>query len=352
MTTTAADVAACFESLRHGSHSFFAASFLLPKALRAPASALYAFCRMADDAIDLDEGGEQALAMLRERLDRAYASRPWPNPVDRAFSHVVLHYSIPHELPEALLEGFAWDAAHRRYQTIEELRAYAARVAGTVGAMMSLLMGARAPEVVARACDLGVAMQLTNIARDVGEDARAGRLYLPLTWLEEAGVDAGQWLSQPCYAPQLTQVVARLLESADELYARAAAGIRQLPLGCRPAIHAARLLYSEIGREVERRELDSVTGRAVVAKSRKVVLLAGALGATAWPRPSINVAALRETQFLVEAVAAHPIRETRAPIVLPSEAPWWDLGSRVEWVLQLFEQLDERQRVDRVAGDT
>ncbi len=90
---------------------------------------------------------------------------------DRVFADVVAKFSIPRELPEALLEGLAWDAEVRRYETLQDLGAYAARVAGSVGAMMTLVMGQRAPEIVGRACDLGVAMQLTNIARDVGEDA-------------------------------------------------------------------------------------------------------------------------------------------------------------------------------------
>ena len=99
----------------------------------------------------------------------------------------------------ALLEGFAW--GHRGAAATETLpddvQDYAARVAGTVGAMMAVLMGARSPEAVARACDLGVAMQFSNIARDVGEDARAGRIYLPLRWLAEAGIDPEAFLASP-----------------------------------------------------------------------------------------------------------------------------------------------------------
>ena len=97
----------------------------------------------------------------------------------------------------------AWPGTRevRRYETLQDLDAYAARVAGSVGAMMTLVMGQRAPEIVARACDLGVAMQLTNIARDVGEDARAGRLYLPLQWLREAGIDPDAWLAKPVFTP-------------------------------------------------------------------------------------------------------------------------------------------------------
>ena len=102
--------------------------------------------------------------------------------------------AIPAALPEALLEGLAWDAEGRSYETIDELFDYAARVAGAVGVMMALIMDVRSPQALARACDLGVAMQLTNIARDVGEDARLGRIYLPRQWLREAGIDADAWL--------------------------------------------------------------------------------------------------------------------------------------------------------------
>ena len=206
---SAADHAACRQHLRAGSRSFHAAALLLPDAVRAPATALYAFCRVADDAVDLgtgdpgtgDPGGSGGLGGMRERLALAYAGRPLADPVDRAFADVVAEFAIPRALPEALFEGFAWDAAARRYEDLAALRAYAARVAGTVGAMMALLMGVRDPAVLARACDLGVAMQLSNIARDVAEDARAGRLYLPLAWLREGGIDPEAWLARPGPSP-------------------------------------------------------------------------------------------------------------------------------------------------------
>ena len=114
-------------------------------------------------------------------------------------------------------------------------------------------MGQRAPDIVARACDLGVAMQLTNIARDVGEDARAGRLYLPLSWLRDAGIDPDTMAGEACFSPpEIAAIVQRLLDAADWLYGRATLGIAHLPLACRPGIYAARALYAEIGRELER----------------------------------------------------------------------------------------------------
>ena len=119
-----------------GRASFFAASLLLPRRVHEPASALYAFCRLADDAIDEVAGKGAALLTLRDRLERAYTGAPLPIAADRAFAAVVSKYAIPQALPEALLEGFGWDAQGRRYEDFADLQDYAARVAGTVGAMM------------------------------------------------------------------------------------------------------------------------------------------------------------------------------------------------------------------------
>ena len=168
--------------MRGGSKTFFAASLLLPARVRAPASALYAFCRLADDEIDLGSDPQRAMAGLHRRLDHVYAGRPQPIDADHALAAVVHRFAIPRAMLDALLDGFVWDTQGRRYETLEDVHAYGARVAGAVGAMMALVMGTRDSAALARACELGVAMQLTNIARDVGEDARNGRLYLPRAW--------------------------------------------------------------------------------------------------------------------------------------------------------------------------
>lgn len=249
---------------------------------------------------------------------------------------MIARFGIPRALPEALLEGFQWDAENRRYASLSALYAYSARVAGSVGAMMAVLMGARTPEMVARACDLGVAMQLTNVARDVGEDARVGRLYLPLDWLREAGIDPDAWLARPVFDPALGSVIRRLLCSADALYRRAGVGIARLPLACRPGMFAARFLYAEIGRELERRGLDSVSRRAVVPARRKVMQLSRALATAPLPLRAVSDPPLDETRFLVEAVIAAP---TPAVVV-----PTGRIENRVIWLLDLFERLERRQR--------
>ncbi|MFT3773512.1 MAG: phytoene/squalene synthase family protein [Minicystis sp.] len=290
--------------LRAGSKSFAAASLLLPGRVREPAAALYAFCRMADDAVDLSRDPD-AVAGLYRRVALAYAGTPFDSPVDRAFSAIALEHGIPRELIEALIEGFAWDAEGRRYATLSDLYAYAARVAGSVGAMMTVLMGPRSAETLARACDLGVAMQLTNIARDVGEDARSGRVYLPIAWLEEAGVEVDALIAHPRHSAALGSVVERLLARADDLYARGALGIPMLPPDCRAAIRAAGLIYADIGRAIARRGHDSVTGRAVVPGLRKLWLVVRAwLASDRQALGEGGAPALAETQFLVDAVPA------------------------------------------------
>ncbi len=337
-----ADFRACAEAIRHGSHSFHAAGRFLPARLRRPAHAIYAFCRLADDAVDeTDTGLDAAVGRLRARLDRAYAGRPADHPADRAFARTVEAFDLPRTLPEALIEGLAWDAEGRRYATLSSLTGYAARVAGAVGGMMAVLLGERSAPMLARACDLGVAMQLTNIARDVGEDAGRGRVYLPLDWLAEAGIDPGRLVARPEPSPALAAVLKRLLAEADRLYERAEAGIARLPADCRPAIFAARYLYAEIGREVARRGHDSVTGRAVVPRWRKRALVARALGAAVLPLPrawAFPKPALDETRYLVDAAAIAP----RAPI----EEPVW--AARVDTFIGVLAQLEMRDRLARM----
>jgi phytoene synthase len=304
---SAADRAACRAAIADGSKSFHLASLLMPRPCREPAYALYAFCRLADDAVDLSDGKTAALASLRLRLDAAYAMRPHDGPADRAFADMAWRYSMPRALPDALLEGLAWDAEGRRHPDLSAVRAYGARVAGAVGAMMTVLMGPRAPWILARACDLGVAMQLTNIARDVGEDARAGRLYLPTDWLRAEGIDPDGFLAEPRFTPALGGVVAALLAEAERLYDRAAWGVGGLPRGVRPAIRAARLLYREIGREVARRGFDSVGSRAVVRPATRRRLLGAALVGWDAPATGRDAPPLPETAWLVQAVADAPL---------------------------------------------
>jgi phytoene synthase len=338
------DLQACRELMRGGSKSFFAASLLLPARVRVPASALYAFCRLADDAIDLGDDPYAAMDELRLRLDGIYAGRPRAIAADRSLADTVHAHSIPRPLLDALLEGFLWDAQGRRYDTVAELYDYGARVAGTVGAMMALVMGERSSQALARACELGVAMQLTNIARDVGEDARNGRVYLPRTWLAEAGIDAEAWLRRPVFDDAVASVVGRLLHAADDLYRRSEQGIALLPRDCRPAIRAAGLVYGEIGRQLARTGLDSVNHRVVVSTRRKLALMArasaaaiavpGAAGPVPAPLPAIR--------YLIDAVTRDASGHRAA--TRPTQRSF---DERLVWVIDLFERRVAQGRTAR-----
>jgi len=331
LTLDKTDLAACRHLLRGGSKSFFAASLLLPPRIKNAATALYAFCREADDLIDLGDDPKEAVLLLTARLDAAYAGTPAQNPIDRAFAAVVRDKKIPKTLPAALIEGLAWDSEGRRYQTFESLLDYAARVAGAVGVMMALVMGVRDRENLARAADLGVAMQLTNIARDVGEDARAGRLFLPLDWFAEAGMDPEAFLKNPIFSKQLASMVKKLLDEAEVLYARAESGIANLPVDCRTGIAAARRIYAAIGHDVAAQNFDSINRRARVNTGKKLQLALRAAGDAAWLTAGNLQPALPANLFLLEGAAEDSLApDPRAFIKL----------------LNLFERLERAQRHD------
>ncbi|RJS92104.1 phytoene/squalene synthase family protein [Salinisphaera sp. Q1T1-3] len=346
-TSPSSDLAACRRLLAEGSRSFDLAARGLPSGVRDDATALYAFCRVADDAIDRSTDPGAALNRLAERLDAIYADRPVNDPVDRATAALVRRHDLPRAVFDALLEGLGWDVAGREYRTLAELRAYAARVAGTVGVLMTLIMGRRDADTLTRAAELGVAMQLTNIARDVGEDAELGRCYLPRDWHPPAGDDV-----TPGGRPARWQraATARLLREADRHYAHAMPGIARLPGRCRIGIRAAAYIYAEIGAVIAAADHDSVTRRAVVPRSRKLVLLAGALWPAARPTRSDAAApAAAETAFLVDvACRSSPTADRPRPQTLR----WWQLAEQWGWVIELFGRLAARERLDRLSAPT
>lgn len=306
--SAAADLEICRAAIRTGSLSFHAASRLLPAKVRDPALVLYAFCRLADDAVDEGTDPVQAVLHLQDRLDRAYAGTPQDAPIDRAFARMVAAHDLPRALPDALLEGFAWDAEGRRYRDLSGVLDYAARVAATVGVMMTVLMGVRDRNLLARAADLGLAMQLTNIARDIGEDARNGRIYLPLDWLTDAGINPEALTRAPTAVPELRSITRRLLSEATRLYQRSEPGIAELPIACRPGIYAARHIYDGIGGAIRMQGFDSITRRATTTRHQKLrwLALSGLQAAASIVQPRLATIYARprpEVAFLVQAAA-------------------------------------------------
>jgi phytoene synthase len=336
----AANLEACVAMMKGGSKTFFAASRLLPPRIRTAAIALYAFCRVADDLVDEAPAGEAPLAVLNHRLDMIYAGTPQDHVEDHALHLVVQQYQLPRHLLEALIEGFAWDSAGRIYNNIEEVHDYAARVAGSVGAMMCWIMGLQNIETLERACEMGVAMQLTNIARDVGADAALGRCYLPRRWLIEAGVQPEEWLAQPEITPGIKIVVARLLAEADRLYKQSQHGIAALPPDCRAAILAASMIYREIGVQLRREGLDSVHHRTVVSTTRKLVLLASAWTQASWIRMAEKPPeTLKAIQYLAQQCQDISASSQYAGAYFPNRA----MPQRVAWVFDLLERRENER---------
>ncbi|HZZ37421.1 MAG TPA: phytoene/squalene synthase family protein, partial [Caulobacteraceae bacterium] len=216
-------------------------------------------------------------------------------PVFAAFQQVALRREIPEAWATQLIDGFAMDVAGRRYETLDDTLDYCWHVAGVVGVMMALVMGVRPSDMTTlrRAQDLGLAFQLTNIARDVVEDAANGRVYLPAAWLAQAGV-AEDAVGAPESRPAVAAVTARLLAVAEPYYDSAQAGLAALPFRCAWAIAAARGVYRQIGVEVTRRGARAWDQRVSTSSVQKAWLalagLAMALatrGVKSPPRPAL-----------------------------------------------------------------
>jgi 15-cis-phytoene synthase len=336
------DRALCRDLIKTGSRSFYAASLLLPEHIREGAYALYGFCRLSDDAVDIENGNGDAVGRLRARLDGVYGGQPIAEAADRCLADVVARFAIPRATFDALMEGFEWDSAGRHYHTLADVEAYGERVAGSVGAMMAALMGARDPAMVERACDLGVAMQLTNIARDVGEDARNGRLYLPRDWMVAEGIDPEAWLKNPVFAPAIGTMTQRLLERAEALYKRADQAIARLPATVRPAIFAARLLYAEIGKVVSAQKYNSISTRARTTAPRKAWLVGAAMQRAAKPIPK---AVLPIQDGIDRPLVAAVVNEPNTMPSIQKAKP--TVSDDINWVLDLFSDLEHRDRAER-----
>jgi phytoene synthase len=277
------------ELIQKGSKSFAMAAKLLPRDVRYDAIMLYAWCRHCDDVIDdqilgfaRDTASTQTpadrLEHLREQTKLALHGNAH-EPVFIAIGRVVRKHGIPDRHPMELLNGFEMDVNGRVYETLDDTLDYCYHVAGVVGVMMAMMMGVRDRPTLNRASDLGIAFQLTNISRDVVEDAKGGRCYLPREWLREAGID-GADLSDPRHRLAVFQVTRKLLQEADEYYRSALFGMQRLPLGAAVGIGCARRVYRDIGRIVANRGENAWDGRAIVGRSRKAAAaISGAIAA-------------------------------------------------------------------------
>ena len=278
--TREALVATAGETIARGSKSFSLASRLFEPAVREQAWLLYAWCRHCDDLADGQSLGhdmsrvqdaQQRLSQIRVGTERALAGQAGGDMPFEALRVVAAEAAIPHRFIWDHVAGFELDAQDWRPRTEEELIRYCYHVAGTVGCMMAVVMGVPPDdeETLAHACDLGIAFQLANIARDLMDDDAVGRCYLPENWLVEMDVPPGEHM-RPQYRDRIA-VLARRLERLVERYeASAREGAKKLPFRSRWAVLTAAGIYGEIAREVARRGAHAWDRRVVVSRWAKL----------------------------------------------------------------------------------
>ena len=269
-----ADWLHCEEIARHHGKSFYMASMLLPPARQRGVLATYAYCRVADDIVDGASGeSPEATAAALARWGGQLTAPA--HPVAVAFARTRERYAVPIQPVIELLTGVQMDLTTTRYASWDELRRYCYHVAGTVGLMVAPILGCRDPNALRHAADLGIAMQLTNILRDVAEDAQLGRVYLPLDEIEAFGCDAEAILAgYP--GDRFRELMAFQIDRARGLYASALEGVYALSPSGRFTTLAASKLYSGILKEIEALDYDVYRMRAHVPTTRKLRSMAGA----------------------------------------------------------------------------
>jgi len=275
----------CAEVTRRSGSSFAAAFWLLDRSQRRAIHAVYAFCRLADDiADDPAVRGDRALLLARWRaeLDAVYAGRA-EHPVGIALADAVRRYALPKELFDELLAGVECDLRGESIERFEDLRRYCFRVASTVGLVIVRVLGVTRPSALAYAEQLGIAVQLTNVLRDVAEDAAGGRVYLAREDLQRFGVEPADLARAPRSEP-VRLLLACYAEKARIHYERAEAALDpEDRRALRPAAAMGRI-YRHLLETVHREGFPCLGAPRRLSKPRRIAIAAGAwlgLGATA-----------------------------------------------------------------------
>jgi phytoene synthase len=269
----AADYARCAEITRRASSNFYYAFMLLPAERRRALYSVYAFCRFVDDIADDESVREpaQMLARWREELGEVFGGKP-ARPISRALADNVGRFHIPRRHFEEVIDGVEMDLTRRRYQSFDELRLYCRRVASAVGLICIEIFGYRNPATRIYAENLGVALQLTNILRDVSEDAARGRIYVPLEDLVRFGV-AEQEILESTYSPRFRSLMEFEAIRTRAFYREAE---RALPTEDRRTMLAAegmRLIYAALLERIVRSDYRVFDRRLSLSATRKLYLV-------------------------------------------------------------------------------
>lgn len=257
--------------------TFDLAGWFLPAERLDDAAVVYAFCRLVDDAVDLAQSAAAGDAEVAA-IERELKGEVEPRPLVACFGELLDSWGVARQVALDLILGVRSDAGTVEVKNDPELLRYCYRVAGTVGLMMCGVIGVREKAAFPFALDLGIAMQLTNISRDVAEDAKIGRVYLPATRLREAGAEPGALVRGEAPRGVIAKVVLDLLGLADRYYDSADGGMRFIPWRSRLAIMVASRVYRAIGVRLRRHGGDALAGRTIVPGVEKALWVASALG--------------------------------------------------------------------------
>jgi phytoene synthase len=274
-----ADAAAsyCRKLTEKSKSNFYYAFLFLPPEKRAALEAVYAYCRLVDDVVDEDASTETKLAGIdkwRKELDAVYNGAPTEHPVVLKLRDAVSRFPIRREDMEAVIDGCAMDITHNRYQSWDELRTYCYRVASAVGLMCIEIFGYCTPKAREYAVDLGIALQLTNILRDVAEDARRGRIYLPAEDLRAFGVSEEDLLAGR-NGSAFTRMMQFEGQRARSHYLRARAAIGRAERRQLVVAEIMGDIYYALLEQLERTGFDVWSGRAQVARGKKMAIAIG-----------------------------------------------------------------------------
>ncbi len=261
----------CQAFIKRHARSFYLASLLLPTTKRNALWSIYAFCRYTDDLVDNPNLRDHPAATLDDWEQQILSSQP-RHPVALVYRDVTAVYNIPSALTRELISGVRMDLEASEYQTWEQLRLYCYRVASVVGLLLLPILGSNDERAAEYAIDLGIAMQLTNILRDVGEDMRMGRVYLPSEDFVRFGYDHRR-LREGVIDDSFRALMQFEIGRARDYYNRAQLGIALLQPSVRPSILAAALLYSRILDRIEANGYDVFSNRAYVPTGHKLRLL-------------------------------------------------------------------------------
>ncbi|MDP8305394.1 MAG: phytoene/squalene synthase family protein [Candidatus Chlorobium antarcticum] len=273
----------CRQIAKHHAKTFYLATLFLPKRLQNPIFAIYALLRTVDDLVDNAEEKLTKGTITREtintlledwktRLKACYAGETGSDPIMVAWNHTLESYPIAIEHPLELIEGVAMDIEFTPFETFDELYVYCYKVASVVGLMTSEIFGYSDPAALRHAIDLGIAMQLTNILRDIGEDVDRGRIYIPLEDLERFGYSHEEFM-QKTMNEKFRRLMQFQIERARNYYLSSDKGIPMLQKESRLAVALSSVNYSNILKSIEENNYDVFSQRAYRSLSQKLLTI-------------------------------------------------------------------------------